>query len=163
MDDKLGSTGLADSFPGLRSLYEYFASNFIGVRNHGFQPPRYEPMEWNLFDRVRLNLPRSDSSLEGWHYAIQGLFGIHPTFYVFMERLRTEIEWSMQTMTLYESGDQVRRQRQIRYEQLDQRLSRLVSMWENDGGYYGDRLLQYLMTVSKLFRMDSVTDENVEN
>ena len=67
----------------------------------------------------------------------------------------------MQTMTLYESGDQVRRQRQIRYEQLVQCLSR--SMWENDGGYYGDRLLQYLMAVSKLFRMDSVTDENVEN
>ena len=69
----------------------------------------------------------------------------------------------MQTMTLYESGDQVRRQRQIRYEQLDQRLSRLVSMWENDGGYYGDRLLQYLMAVSKLFRMDSVTEPTIRS
>ena len=159
LDDRLGTTGLVESYPALGHLYRYFADNFVGVRRQGYRAPRYPPTEWNQFTRVRDRLPRSDSSLEGWHFAIQALFGVHPQFTTFLERLRSEALWADQTMTLFEQGREVRRTRSLLYERLDENLQRLVDRWENEGGYYGDALLTYLENASNYFKMENVDDD----
>ena len=88
----LGDSGLLDETPSMRSLYFYFQKNFIGSRDEfGVQTqPRYQPAQWNQFDRVRNRLPRSDAPLEGFHFGIQASLGVHPQFYSFAEKLKVK-------------------------------------------------------------------------
>lgn len=107
----------------------------------------------------RQRLPRSDASLEGWHYAIQATLGIHPQFYLFLERLRTEANWADQTMALFRSGARVQRARHAGYAMLDANLQRLVQQYEANGEFWtDDQLYEYLLAVSRCFRHDEVDD-----
>ena len=88
----LGESGLLESTPALRELYKYFERNYLGsVDQFGIASnPRFPPVEWNQFDRVRNRLPRSDASLEGFHFGSQATLGVHPQFYTFAEKLKVK-------------------------------------------------------------------------
>ena len=46
---------------------------------------------WNVYDRVMLNLPRSNNSVEGWHNAFATRVTIaHPTIHKLAEKIRHE-------------------------------------------------------------------------
>jgi hypothetical protein len=57
-------TWLNESCPVL----EYFEDTYI-VRplRHGRRKPRFDIEIWNKYERICLNLPRTNNSVEGWH------------------------------------------------------------------------------------------------
>ena len=74
-------------------LYSYFELNYVG-RKPARGPrrrPRFGIEMWNVRQRTQQGIPRTNNKLEGFHYAIQGIFdGVHSTIWRFLKGLQRE-------------------------------------------------------------------------
>ena len=63
-------------------VFDYFEANYLGrpMTNNRSRRPKFPLSWWNIFNRVQMDLPRTNNSVEGWHTAFQGSLSCsHPT------------------------------------------------------------------------------------
>ena len=78
----------------LMELLRYFRDTYVGQRlmTRGQQstilPAQFPPSTWNLYDRVKNDLPRTNNSLEGFHSAFAKDMVAHPDLYKLADKYR---------------------------------------------------------------------------
>src|SRR5690606_15088371 len=67
--------------PALLDVLDYFERTYIGAVIGGQrQHPLFAPKNWNQWERVNEDLPRTNNALEEWHNAFQNAIGCsHPS------------------------------------------------------------------------------------
>ena len=74
-------------------VFDYFEDNYLGrpMTNNRRRRPKFPLSWWNVYNRVQMDLPRTNNSVEGWHNAFQGsLSCCHPTVWLLIDALRRE-------------------------------------------------------------------------
>ena len=63
-------------------ILDYFEDTYIGrLRRRNRRAPWFPISMWNMHERVILDLPRTNNSIEGWHNHIQAnVAGHHPKY-----------------------------------------------------------------------------------
>src|SRR5271170_6258887 len=57
--------GLQSAHPTIKIIYKYFAENYIGLDwDYVLFPISF----WNCYNRFDFDIPRTNNSLEGWHF-----------------------------------------------------------------------------------------------
>ncbi|XP_052125880.1 uncharacterized protein LOC113214494 [Frankliniella occidentalis] len=70
----------------MRPFTKYFAETYVlGKRAQGGRravPPRYPPDQWNQYEAVLSDDPRTNNTMEAWHNRFQTMVGkSHPALY----------------------------------------------------------------------------------
>ena len=78
---------------GVDDVLDYFEDTYIGRQRRG--RPRARPMypidKWNMFNRTRDKLPRTNNHIEGWHRRFSGnCDGSHPTLWKLLRSCQRE-------------------------------------------------------------------------
>ena len=70
----------------------YFQENYTGQRfaSGRVQQGLFPYDIWNMFDRVRNRLPRTNNSIEGWHNSFGSTIHPHPELYKLAEKFYLE-------------------------------------------------------------------------
>ena len=74
-------------------IFDYFEDTYIGrIRRNGRRDNPMFPKEmWNMYNRCRNNLPRTNNNVEGWHNGVQKhVNACHPNFWKFLDVLKKE-------------------------------------------------------------------------
>ena len=143
-DLEANEQNLGNDYVFLRQLYQYFWNTYVKI--NAVLPP----LTWNQFERVRLELPRSDGSLEGFHHAIQNCFGIHPPLWNFFDSLvgeqhSTEMKWLRHCQ-----GHQIQREQAAIWRRVTFNIRRVVRRYPMVDGYLAYlRTLAYFFTIAK--------------
>ena len=60
-------------WPRVLGTFDFFSRHYFGIRNtKNSRRPAVFPIEcWNVHDRIRLNKPRTNNEVEGWHRGFQ--------------------------------------------------------------------------------------------
>ena len=78
---------------GIDAVLDYFEDTYIGRQRRG-RPrarPRFPIELWNMFDRTREELPRTNNHVEGWHRRFSGnCDGSHPTLWKLLRSFQRE-------------------------------------------------------------------------
>jgi hypothetical protein len=73
---------------------KYFETTYIGLfdeNNSIVREPIYDHGFWNVFERVKQNVPRTTNFLEAWHRVLNSKVAIkHPNFAHFITILQKE-------------------------------------------------------------------------
>ena len=90
------------------------------------------PIElWNAYDRTIMNLPRSNSSIEGWHNAFAKCVAIvHPSVKKLAEKIRREQSKFEMDIAQIRQGQEPK-PKNVQYQKLDERIKRLVDDYSN--------------------------------
>jgi hypothetical protein len=78
---------------GIDTLLDYFEDTYIGRqrRGHPRAHPRFPIEMWNMFNRTREELPRTNNHVEGWHRRFCGnCDGSHPTLWKLLRSFQRE-------------------------------------------------------------------------
>ncbi|CAF4657391.1 unnamed protein product [Rotaria socialis] len=109
-------------------LVEYFEKN--GLVNRKEEKPQFDHKLWNIHDRVVATVPRSNSSVEGWHNAFASRVAIsHPTIVKLGEKIRREQSKFEVDMTKILQGHNIKTKKAC-YRKLDERITRLVNSFD---------------------------------
>jgi len=72
----------------LKPLAQYFEYTYVGTAT---SEPLFSISFWNVYDRVKYNVPRTSNFIEGWHNKFQKLLKTHaPTMWKFFFCMLTE-------------------------------------------------------------------------
>ena len=73
-------------------IMDYFEDTYIGrLRRRNRRAPCFPISMWNMHERIILDLPRTNNSLEGWHNHIQAnVAAHHPNIWKFLSVLKNE-------------------------------------------------------------------------
>ncbi|CAF4985702.1 unnamed protein product [Rotaria socialis] len=109
-------------------LVEYFEKN--GLVNRKEEKPQFDHKLWNIHDRVVATVPRSNSSVEGWHNAFASRVAIsHPTIVKLGEKIRREQSKYEVDMTKILQGHNIKTKKAC-YRKLDDRITRLANSFD---------------------------------
>ena len=68
---------LIEDFPDeLKPIANYWEQNYVGRRLHDITP-RFRIDFWNMHDRIKTDLPKSNNSLEAWHKSFEKMLDCH--------------------------------------------------------------------------------------
>lgn len=71
-----------------RKILSYFHENYIGDT---WESVIFPIAFWNCYIRFLDNVPRTNNSVEGWHYKMNSkLHGYHPSVFYCIETLKNE-------------------------------------------------------------------------
>ncbi len=131
---------LQDNFfvvtPDIRLLLEYFEKVWVGIPPEGTRNDWIEPLfpleMWNVSNAVATNLPRTNNSVEGWHFRMQHLIGAnHPNFIKFLDLLRKEEDMIRIEIIQVVDANANAPPRKKKYIELDRRLEAAVGTYFN--------------------------------
>ena len=73
-------------------IITYFEDNYIGrMRGSRRVPCNFPPRVWNMFDRAKDELPRTNNNVEGYHRRLQSSVSAHhPSLWKFLDILKRE-------------------------------------------------------------------------
>ena len=71
----------------LQDFAKYFTDMYVGTE---FDSARFEYTSWNMYQRIKDKLPRTNNSLEGWHGAFARDIKNHPDIVKLSEKYRQE-------------------------------------------------------------------------
>ena len=116
----------------VQSFITYFESTYIGVeRGRGLRRRRCIPLfpinVWNVFMRIRDNLPRSNNSMEAFHQASKP-DAPHPHIWKFIAFLQREENLAKFYRTLDAAGRERRRKK--KYINIEKSLHKLTERYE---------------------------------
>ena len=144
---KRGFDAASESIPdGWESFTEYVERTYI--RGNQGQSGRYKIRMWNVYDRVKNDLPRTNNSLEGWHRGVNKMLNIsRPSIWRLLKFIKTELDrQSVRYNNVIRSSEkQKRRKEQIK----DENIKNLVLKFKptNDK----QKLRDYLFNISLEF------------
>ncbi|CAF4575329.1 unnamed protein product, partial [Rotaria socialis] len=96
----------------------------------GRKKPQFDHKLWNIHDRVVATVPRSNSSVEGWHNAFASRVAIsHPTIVKLGEKIRREQSKYEVDMTKILQGHNIKTKKAC-YRKLDDRITRLANSFD---------------------------------
>ena len=76
---------------GLVAFIDYFQKTYIGQRVMGVESDATFPYRtWNMYERTKNDLPRTNNSLEGWHHAFALNVIDHPKVHELASKYRLE-------------------------------------------------------------------------
>jgi hypothetical protein len=133
-------------------IYKYFEANYIGNlrlvgrgRNQRQvrDTPRFPIKKWNHFERVKVDLCRTNNAVEGFHHAFRSQFTYaHPTMWQLLAQFKEEEKIMRTRLADIETGTFVRAQKAV-YKRVNQSLKTLCENYET----YGDKK-EYLRKIS---------------
>ena len=85
-EEQVTGDGLLTDFVG------YFQATYIGYQapNGVETDARYPYHTWNMYQRVKDRLPRTNNSLEGWHHAFAQGIPAHPRLHVLVDKYHAQ-------------------------------------------------------------------------
>ena len=133
----------------LTELILYFQQWYVGQEVNGQEIQGRFPKElWNMYQRVKDGLPRTNNSLEGWHHAFANGIAPHPALPKLVQKYRHEQNTKAVKRWQHQAGDLSARQR-IRYQKVTETLLRLIRKF--DQGLISDlEYLDHLATKMKI-------------
>ena len=123
---------LVDRCPlALASLLDYWEDTYIGRQRRGRRAnPRFSLQIWNVHDRVVVNLPRTNNSVEAWHRSFQQTVdGDHPSVYKLVKHFIQEQDHYELKMERYRAGFRHPEASKSKYIRLNRRLQALVATY----------------------------------
>jgi hypothetical protein len=96
---------------------------------------------WNCYDATKADLPKTNNSVEGWHYGFNQLLGAHhPTIWKFINGLQKEQSLNELKVEQYIAGKRI-------YRDTAEKIKEIVED-------YGQRpLLDYLKGIAQNFNL----------
>ena len=117
---------------------------------------RFPPRTWNVYQRTRDGIPRTNKTTEAWSRRRTVLISkTHPNVYEFLEALKDEEMYAAAQRRLVELGEEVPKKKK-KYHDNDERLVRLVSRYaeitgdddeDNEENPWDSGILRYLRAV----------------
>ena len=140
---------LDQNYPELLELCDYFETTYIGRlnRNGVRRHPRFSIASWNMFDRVRNNLARTNNAVEAWHRGLGATLEVNnPTIWKFIDAMRTKFRVQEREIEALIAGNAPHRRRP-QWQRLDQRLHTICDR------YLGlENILEHLRAISYNFQ-----------
>ena len=128
-------------------MITYFEKNYIGSFEKGSKTlrktPRFAIAMWNVYERVKLDLPRTNNHVESWHKQFSNEIHAHPTIPKLIEQFKTEQSRTENKIARYRSG-QIDLPHKTKIE-FEERLKKAVEEYDVDDIDY------YLETISLVF------------
>jgi hypothetical protein len=91
MDKRLNAAITSNVRAKVLPLYDYWESTYIGAPSRGHRhAPLYRIESWNQLLHEQQSLPRTNSSVEGWHHGFQSMTGAHHQIFTFIECTQKE-------------------------------------------------------------------------
>jgi len=114
----------------LTPLIDYFEDTWLGRSQRNRRRAPLFPIEmWNTYSATVENDARTNNSIEGWNKRFMSLMSAHhPTFWKFVEVLRTEQGHTEFVLNQTIAGNPPNAKRR-KYRNLDQRLLNIVSKY----------------------------------
>ena len=126
----------------VREILSSFAETYLG---YDWQDVRFPIKFWNILDRFKEGLPRTNNGAEGWHFRLNSLLpGAHPSMLFSINMLRDEENHYRLEADKIRNG--IFPPRKLKSIQLDDRLKEIVSNY--DSQFYRDTY-DYLNEVQK--------------
>ena len=117
---------IEERYPELAELVDYFEFNYIGGRR---REARFPISWWNQFERVSLDLFRTNNSCEAHHRQMGSLFSCdHPDFYKFLREINNNIQYYSRLMSQVASGH-VLSPRKRKCSFINERICRAKENW----------------------------------
>ena len=124
-------------------VLDYFETNYVGELRRGRRLPPLFPYElWNMHDRVRNGLPRTNNNLEEWHNSFSAhLNRPHPSIWSLIDVLKLDSSNSRIVLAQMLAGAATPPQKRV-YRDVNQRTENLVQ------GYNLQNIIGYLRGIS---------------
>ena len=119
----------------------YFEKNYIG-RAGG--KPRFEMELWNLFERVKNNITRTNNDVESWHSRLKYDARQNLTVAKVVELFRLEQSYMESSLVSLFNGDVIKKTKNRQVEK-NEKLKRIIS------NYDSNTLKLYLDGLANLF------------
>jgi hypothetical protein len=118
---------ITENFPDeLKPLIDYWENYYVGRRILNVRP-RFEINIWNMYDRIRSDLPKTNNSVEAWHNSFQkSLDCTHPCVSKLLMHLKKEQSFTETFITRYRAGIREPKKPNCKYVQLRSRLKVLA-------------------------------------
>jgi hypothetical protein len=112
------------------------------LQGAGRKKPQFEHTLWNIYDRVLVDLPRSNNSVEGWHSAFATRVTItHPTIKKLADKIRREqSKFEVDIAQLLQGHPP--KPKKACYRKLDERIARVVRHYDPSN------ILEYLKNIA---------------
>lgn len=114
-------------------LLDYFEDTYVGWFRHNAprRNPRFPIALWNMFHRADQELPRTNSSIEGWHRSFQGhLLPCHQSFWKFLGILKKEKVY-VRASILQDQGGHPAHDPRRRYADCNTKILRILDDYPN--------------------------------
>ena len=114
-------------------LQDYFEDTFLGrpCRGGRRREPVFPMHLWNMYNRTKEELPRTNNSLEGWHRGFLYSVGCcHPNIWKFLKCLQKEQALQHVHMTQYSAGFDKQQSRK-KYLDVSKRIITVVNDYAN--------------------------------
>ena len=131
LDNQLGE--ILTEAPNLSELYQYFQDNYIGSFRHGqcVKLPKFEIRLWNMVERVKAKLPRTDNKQEAWHKAFAECLNVHnPDLYTCLDAILMEQDRQEIRVSSFKAGKDVSRPTETQYISQNLKLENIVSEYD---------------------------------
>ena len=112
------------------NILHYFENNYIGhVKNGVRGKPRFDIELWNLFDRVKKDIPRTNNDVESWHSRIKFDARQNLTVAKVVELFRLEQNYTETNLVNLFNGDVLKKNKKKVLER-EQKLKRIVESYD---------------------------------
>nr|XP_027230834.1 uncharacterized protein LOC113822482 [Penaeus vannamei] len=132
---------------GLLDLAKYFQETYVGQLIHGDMeiPGKFPYQTWNMYQRVKDDLPRTNNALEGWHNGFARMLPDHPQLPLLAAKYQKEQHKSALNHEHHAAGRK-HPSSQKKYQLVNKRIKSLITKLET----YTLVDLQYLDQIAKV-------------
>ena len=138
----------------LMEFLRYFQDTYVGQRISGQVeiPGQFPYQHWNMYQRVKDDLPRTNNSLEGWHNAFAKNIPDHPSMPVLAAKYQREQHRLQINREHHITGRRFPQGRK-KYQTITRRLKTLITQF--DSGILVN--LVYLEAIAKVMPINTDT------
>jgi hypothetical protein len=148
-EELIDSPYFRENSPKLQPIVDYFEDTWIGrpLRQNHRRNPCFAHSLWNCYDATKADLPKTNNSVEGWHYGFNQLLGAHhPTIWKFINGLQKEQSLNELKVEQYIAGQRPPAGKRI-YRDTAEKIKEIVED-------YGQRpLFDYLKGIAQNFNL----------
>ena len=119
----------------LSAFLEYFEITWLGIVQRGrWRRPAFDIEMWNVYNRIELDLPRTNNSLEGCHYAFNKRVGVtHPTIEKLVKNIKHEQDNVEMTLEQLSLGENIARINKT-YRRINERIKKVHVTYNKSTG-----------------------------
>lgn len=137
---------------GVQNFLAYMESNWIGQQlRRTYRPGLFALDLWNVYELTLELFPRTNNNVEGWHNAIESLFGIHPNIFKFIEGIKLEQDATEVLIGKMFGGNDVSPQSVKKNEKLQERILNAVKTYVDVSNEF--EFENYLLGVAQSIHM----------
>ncbi|XP_069987683.1 uncharacterized protein [Penaeus vannamei] len=132
---------------GLLDLAKYFQETYVGQLIHGDMeiPGKFPYQTWNMYQRVKDDLPRTNNALEGWHNGFARMLPDHPQLPLLAAKYQKE-QHKLALNREHHAAGRKHPSSQKKYQLVNKKIKSLITKLET----YTLVDLQYLDQIAKL-------------